>query len=242
MNRRGQVFEQGLVIVVFVLCVMALISFMIYNGSMTNSLSNVYPAVLMYHGQKNSAFYAKESGKLAVQEAYSETLKDLIQECPRTQENINYVVWKKECLLKNDKINERFLSHTDDSMRGLFNSDFNLKIDNEKLSFVIPPLRLGTSFKNINVNYTSDISFDINLLDYGIDLNLEKIYNSILERWNDCKILKETQKIKDCMYGLKVRGWKFNIRNEYFFCELTSEREFYTGSFGPLILKFKLEK
>lgn len=242
MNNKAQVFEEALVIVVFVICVMALISFNVYNSRIKYSLGEVYPVVSMFNQQKSLAFYAEESGKLAVQKAYSEVLDDLIRNCPRTQENINYAFWKKDCLLSNEEIAEKFISRANASMNNLIASDFSIALENEKALFKIEPLTMNSSLKDIDINYTSDISFDVNLSEYGIDLNLEKIYDSVLDRWDGCKALSENSKIKDCMNGLKVKGWRLSMLNDDFFCDLENEKEIYTGSLERMILKLKLEK
>jgi hypothetical protein len=209
---------------------------------MKDSISQVYPVVFMYNGQKQLAFYAGESGNLAVQEAFSEVLRNFGRSCPKTQENINYAIWKKDCLPSNERIKEDFLYNVNISMRKLVLSKFNLDLENENLFFNIKPLSMNSSLKDMTINYTSDISFIINLPKKGIDLNLEKTYNSILDKWDECKNLNETLQIKACLNNLEIDGWKIAIRNDNFFCDLTSDQNYYTGKFEPLVLKFKLEK
>jgi hypothetical protein len=240
-NKKAQIFEQGLVIVVFALCVMALGAFILYNGRIITSLDNLHPVVFMHDEQRALAFYAKDAGKLASEQAFSSTINDLGKNCQRTSENINYELWKKDCLLKNDEAKKRFLGYANSSMSKMLNTSFSLNLDST-LAVTIKPVVMNVSLKNMNIDYTSDISYSINLDDYGIDLNFEKMYNSILDRWDDCKIINETQKIKDCMYGLKIKGWILNIKNDNFFCDLISEKSYYNGNFEPLIIKFKLEK
>jgi hypothetical protein len=241
-NKKAQVFEQGLVIAVFSICVIALILFLSYNQKEAISLSSIYPAISIYSEQKEIAFYAKESGKLAVQESFYETLKNIGKECASSPENINYAIWARGCLPSNDKIKETFLSNVDRVMQSLGVNPKSVTPNDEKILFTFNPVQLNSSAENIHINYSSDISFDINLTSNSINLNFADIYNQILDQWARCN-KGDIISAKSCMNGMKIKGWTLSIRNDDFFCDLVSKESFYTqGGFQLIIIKLRLVK
>lgn len=245
MNKKAQIFEQGLVIVVFSICVIALISFLAYNQKIKLSLSEVYPAASIYQEQEEISFYANDAANIAIQKAFYETLKEAGKECPRSSENVNYVIWTKDCLMKNDRFRERFVYHAENAMSELDAKTKSITIDKDAIFFNFDMLQLNSSLKksaDIKISYNSDISFNNSLSSSNINLDFENLSSSVLDGWEKCKKESDLIKIKACMNNLKIKGWKLTIRNDDFFCDLTSEESYYTGKFEPLTLKLILEK
>jgi len=248
MNKKGQVFEMGLVLVIFTICVFAIVSFLIYNHKTSGSF-DISPIISLYNQQEDISFYAEEAGKLSAQEAYSNTLKGVGKDCRKYSD---YAVWTHDCIMKIDAFRDEFMLNFNSSIDRLM-IDKKTSIDsvssNENIiSVSFQPLILNASMKsisNIDVNYTVNPSFSINISDYGIDLNFWKVSNQVLSQWDECKRKSnDAITIKNCMNRMTSDDWQFMvISTGEFFCSLTSKQEYYfNDKLQPIIIKFKLEK
>jgi hypothetical protein len=266
MNKKAQFFDYGLLLAVFVICTAATVSFSIYNHRTSGSFGDVVSAISIYEEKDNLEIYAKESGKLALQEAYAETIKDMARNCPKTTENVNYAVWTKgtaecspkdasctilnnNCLFDNDILNKMFLSHLDTSINKFLRvknmATKNIGVNEENFTFFLHPIILSSSIEGtakIDINYTFSINPEFNLSKLNIDLNFTNIYRPVLARWEECKSLDDIVKIRACM-SLDLKNWKLQIINPDFLSELRSKESYYSkGTLEHLIIKFKLEK
>ena len=247
MNKKAQIFEKGLVLVVFILSVMAIISFVIYHNRENISFDSVYPAVSLYSQQEDLSFYAKEAGKISVQDAYSRTLENIGKNCQKSTENLAYTIWTKDCIIGDDALKEEFLSLFNSSMNSFMSGKAqinSINLNQKNISIIFQPLITSAFLEGskITINYTYDPSFSINIEEYGIDFNIEKFYNAVFNQWNICK-RKDESVIKTCMNSLVFDGWNFRMFNNDLFCDLTSKKSYYfDNKMQPIVMKFKLEK
>jgi len=247
-NKKAQIFEQGLVLVVFVVCAFALYTFFAYGQKIQFSFDNVQNALSLYDHQEETSFYLKEAGKLSVQEAYYATLTRVGENCPDAQTNRAYAIWNKECLMKNPDVETKFLFYINSSMQNFMKSYAftldSLKLENGQLSFIFRPVILNATLKEnkIEVSYLYDFSFNLNLSENNIDLNFERISAEVFNKWDNCRN-KDAAEIKNCMSALKLSGWDYLILNSDFFSELKNKNNYYfNNKFEPIIIKFQLEK
>jgi len=247
LNKRAQIFENGLVLVVFIVAVFAIISFIIYNNKEKISFDSVYPIVSLYSQHEALSFYAKEAGKLSVQEAYSKTLESIGDNCKKAAENRVYAILTKECLNSDQNLKEEFMSSFNSSMNDFISEKAqidSLTLNQKNISIIFRPLAFNASLEGskINVKYSFDISFDADIGDYNLDFNISKFYNAIFNQWDICK-RKEEAVIKTCMNSLTFDGWNFKMFNNDLFCDLTSKKDYYfDNKLQPIVMKFKLEK
>lgn len=247
MNKKAQIFEWGLVLTVFVICAFALTTFLVYNSKTKTSFVDVHQIFLLYDRQEIAEFYAKEAFGLAISEAYSNTIKESIMQCPS---RLEFFTWTETCIPKNNEIEAIFIKNIKQSMEKMLsyspelrNHDFSLEKRDNSIYFKMPlNLNVSTrSLKNtITINYDSEIS--VNESAENMDLNFEGIYNSVKSRWNFCKGLNDFAKVKNCMSLLTFKNWNFNTLADNSF-ELKTKSSYYFGDkIEPIELNFKLEK
>ena len=252
-NKKAQVFEQGLVIVVFALCLVAFTSFLLYNQKVKASMSEIYPVVQMFDEAGKIQFYVNDSEKIAVQNAYSESIKEIGKDCAKSAENVNYAIWKENCMLTNEQIQEKFLFSLNQTMSELLNQYSGKKpilnsisAENNKVSFVFSEFNLTSSVKkmnNIQIDYNLNLNNEFDLNNLNINLDMETVYDAVLRQWQTCKKSADFNSAKNCMTRQIIEGWSLNVRNEGFLCELNSKTKYYTkNGFEQLVIKLKLER
>lgn len=244
-QKKAQAFE--LFLVFSVLLLGCNVIFYAIKGNIDFSLNLQTPAKIieMYNNADKFMLFARESGKLAITQAYYEMVKEnkfagncIIQE--------GYI----ELCSISDTIDNDFATKISNNIAGYLNSykdeqfkavKYSVTISDDIVNFNAEKINLHTQtekgFFPFDTVYSINTSFTINITEMGLDK-----MTKVVETSKNCFENRQNSDIFECMNQLKNFDPVLAQRDDKRFFDLTTkERFFYTQDGKPLFEKIAVK-
>ena len=241
-NKRAQVPEAVLLLLVIAICGTALYYSVMYKSDKAEVIS-LFKSLEIYNDAEKLEIYLGEASNLALQEAYEQAASMPVI-CPER-------IWSETCRPNNQEIKNKLKLNFDESLAKYTDKKFSSEVK-DKLNVQFDSINFNTSNENkflkYNIAYLNSLSFS---LDYP-DLNFEKIYSDITAKKSECDKRFETNteadrstKIMRCINEARFNDWDAAIASseKYYRVTLTSKKSyFYDNTFKKIKLEFALNK
>ena len=242
MNKKAQtsIFEVTLVVFLLVVCGYALFSLVGLDKKVVSGIVASTKAADMYNEKARDEFYLEEACNLAAREAFYEIAAIGAAVKPECQYLDNgYAIWESGCTPSNSM----FLKSFNKSLANYIERKFESRLENNNLIVNFEDSTMNVSESNFisyQINYNFNPFFVIDLRKEGIDLDFEKVYSSVMEKFGECR---QMINIATCMKEFKADGWGTVVSSDskYIFFDLSSEKMFFVNDkLQKITLKFAL--
>ena len=243
-NKKAQIFEVGLVLITLIALGYALYTFVMIKGNFETSVAPPAKLIDAYNSQKKLLFYAKESARLAAQNAFNLIAQEKAASGNCIIDGSGYVNWLSDCKPNTTEIEENFLAEFKKSYESYMKdytekTSYNITFEKNKINLKAANITLNITEKEYNASFTFEPSFSIDIS--AFDLNLEDFENIYLAAQN-CKSNNVTR-VKNCMIE-KIQNWNADVefKEPDLLLELSTKKSFFIDEdFSPIKLKFKIK-
>lgn len=246
MNRKAQIFGFLIAIGVFIICGFALFKFLTVGPEIKNML--VAPANLLelYQSEEKFNFFIKESGKLAVVNAYSSIVNEgkfasegaEVLEGYTEFDNLNPDLNREFSNLIKKNI-DKFIQQVDLEFQDI---DYKIEVDGGNINFKAGEKEISSSTIEGSI-YSATYNFNPSFSLILTELNLTD-FSEIHAKFDTCNKGGGTlAEIESCMQDLENFDVKVSKDGERTLFDLTSKKRFFLESadravYEPIMIKF----
>ena len=243
-NKKGHMFAIGLVIVTLVVCSVVLYSFTQSSKPIKASMTSPLALQELYNKEANFNFYAKESAKLAEQQAVFEVSgKGGASGQLCTSYNANHVLWDDNCnpVLSVDELFRKYFNLTFEKFLSEYaeiNANFSISIADRKVDIKSERVAVKGYSDGI-LSYSAEYSFDPSF-SYGMEIGpkeFKDIYELVYKKLAECRDKKDIP-ITSCMNQIQPDRWNIVVSSEmvgnryYLIFDMTTKKRFYFDDNG----------
>lgn len=250
-NKKSQIFELLIPILMFILCSIALFLFITNSGKLKLSLLSPTKLSDMYTSKDKFMLFAEDSAKLSIMQAYYEIARDNRFAGNCVIDTDGYI---KLCEIS-ESLNNEFAAKITEIFSGYLNSfsdkqfeevNYKINVNNEIVNFDSEKINLHTQIQGIlfpfGTIYTFDPSFRIDMKEFGLD-NLGTVVKTSRDCFDKTKSLNS---ITECIKQIKTFSPSIKIEGNKAFFDLTSNKRFFYSQdsqpvYDTIKIKFYLE-
>lgn len=243
-SKRAQVPEAVLLLVALAICGYSLWAVYAFERQTASQISIPEKLMDLYSNQDKFEIYAKEAGKLSIDEAFSNVVKEKYDCTILSAENEQIPIWDG-CISK-DKTEIAFLKNADESFKKRllpYAYRHKLSIENKNFRFEFDEINANVSEENYNASYSYRTIF---FAENPIKEDFGSIYSRLISKKAGC--LKEKEKnpsvdLGSCISNMQSDEWNAECMTSglYLICALkTKANYFHSNSFKPVEMGFAL--
>jgi len=243
-NKKAQIFAVWLVLITIIAFGYALYTFVAISGKLQESIGPPTKLIDAYDKETKLLFYAKESARLAAQDAFNFIAEKKAASGDCVIDGSGYVGWSSNCKPNTTEIEENFLLEFKKSYESYMKdytekTSYNITLEKNNINLNAESITLNATEKEYNASFTFEPSFSIDISAFGLDLtDFESIYSAT----QNCKG-RDASKVKNCMTE-KVKNWKIDVefKEPSLLFDLTTKQSFFfDDGFSAIKLKFKIK-
>jgi len=243
-NKKAQIFAVGLALITLIAMGYALYTFVMIKGDIEKNIIPSAKLIDAYDAKTKLLFYAKESARLAAQDAFNFIAEKKAASGNCIIDGSGYVNWLSDCKPNTEEIEENFLLEFKKSYESYMKdytekTSYNITLEKNNINLNAKSITLNATEKEYNASFIFEPSFSIDISAFSLDLtDFESIYSAT----QNCKS-RNASKVKNCMTE-KVKNWKIDVefKEPSLLFDLTTKQSFFFDEgFSAIKLKFKIK-